>query len=63
MTKFEAYAERVHALREKRRNEEINLQLAIGLKTRTREEVVRALLEELGSEQSVKMRALVAQNA
>ena len=63
MTKFEAYAERVHALREKRRTEEINLQLAIGLKTRTREEVVRALLEELGSEQSVKMRALVAQNA
>ena len=63
MTKFEAYVERVHALREKRRNEEINLQLAIGLKTRTREEVVRALLEELGSEQSVKMRALVAQNA
>ena len=27
MTKFDAYAEKVHALREKRRNEEINLQL------------------------------------
>ncbi len=44
MTKFEAYAEKVHALREKRRNEELNLQLAIGLRTRTREEVVAELL-------------------
>lgn len=47
MTKFEAYAEKVHALREKRRNEELNLQLAIGLQTRTREEVVAELLGEL----------------
>lgn len=47
MTKFEAYAEKVHALREKRRNEELNLQLAIGLRTRTREEVVAELLGEL----------------
>lgn len=47
MTKFEAYAEKVHALREKRRNEELNLQLAIGLRTRTREEVVAELWGEL----------------
>lgn len=47
MTKFEAYAERVHALREKRRNEELNLQLALGLQTRTREEVVQELMGEL----------------
>ena len=47
MTKFEAYAEKVHALREKRRNEELNLQLAIGLRTKTREEAVAELLGEL----------------
>ncbi len=47
MTKFEAYAEKVHALRERRRNDELNLQLAIGLQTKTREEVVAELLGEL----------------
>ena len=47
MTKFDVYAEKVHALREKRRNEEVNLQLAIGLRTRTREEVVQELMGEL----------------
>ena len=47
MSKFEAYAEKVHALREKRRNEELNLQLAIGLRTKTREEAVAELLGEL----------------
>ena len=47
MTKFEVYAEKVHALREKRRNDELNLQLAIGLQTKTREEVVSELLGEL----------------
>ena len=47
MTKFDVYAEKVRALREKRRNEEWNLQLAIGLQTRTREEVVQELMGEL----------------
>ena len=73
MTKFDAYAEKVHALREKRRNEEINLQLTIGLRTRTREEVVREFLGEmtpvvsvsdlLCPVQSAKSRELLAQNA
>ena len=47
MTKFDVYAEKVRALREKRKNEEVNLQLAIGLRTRTREEVVQELMGEL----------------
>lgn len=47
MTKFDVYAEKVRALSEKRRNEELNLQLAIGLQTRTREEVVQELMGEL----------------
>lgn len=47
MTKFEAYMEKVQALREKRRNEEWNLQLLIGLKTRTHKQVVQEFLSEL----------------
>ena len=47
MTKFDVYAEKVRALREKRRNEEVNLQLAIGLQTRTHAEVVQELMGEL----------------
>ena len=70
MTKFETYIEKVQALREKRRNEEVNLQLLVGLKTRTHKQVVQEFLSELNgvscvsdilcATQSVNTRELLA---
>lgn len=46
-TKFDEYVERLAEERRKRRNEEINRALAIGLATRTREQVIAQMLGEL----------------
>ena len=46
-TKFDEYVERLAEERRKRQNEEINRALAIGLATRTREQVIAQMLGEL----------------